>query len=198
MGLILLLYISTLGLIIIGDNYEHDMLALRLFESLYLFSANKHDLTDALWLPAIFAIMLAAHHAVRWQTRNEQSKVSWFTRVAQFAVGITLGIISWNIIFEGEHVALGFLLAFSGAILFYYYRQWRKCPHRREAVRYGLRLLYHSLAIWLVVGSVLYLGTLVLALPLRNRAEATVDRVLEVGHVRVMQERNKEYRFSSR
>jgi hypothetical protein len=55
--------------------------------------------------------------------------------------------------------------------------------HRRRTVRYGLRLLRESWLGWLALGSVLYFLTLLLALPLRNRADAALDRMIEVGEV---------------
>jgi hypothetical protein len=77
-----------------------------------------------------------------------------------------------------------FVILFSGALLFENFLDWRKHPRRAATARYGLRLFHRSLAAWLVMGSALYLLTLLVSLPVRSRIEACIDRAIDIGEVR--------------
>jgi hypothetical protein len=65
--------------------------------------------------------------------------------------------------------------------------RWKKrrgaFNHRRCAARFGLRLMREGWLGWLALGSVLFLLTLLVALPLRSRADAQIARYLTRGEV---------------
>ncbi len=178
----------------------------------FLMLDNDESATIVLFvLPLLFGAIYALRSGVRWQKRRQGEAVKYlfWRNLAWFVLALGLGvlcwfvtqmswkfllrqwsdfIVTWDITELKQEWGILFTLSMGlASIFFIQYRQWRKRPHRREAVRYGLRLLYHSLATWLVVGSVLYLCTLLISLPLRQRAEVKVDRVLAVGEVRAME-----------
>lgn len=166
-------------------------------------------------LPLLFGAIYALRSGVRWQKRRQGEVVKhlFWRNLAWFVLTLGLAFLcwfalqinweyllsQWSMFLESWEISslrqewgmLFVLLCGVVAIFLIQYFQWRKRPHRREAVRYSLHLFYRSMAAWLVVGSVLYLCTLIVALPLRNRAEAKVERVLAVGEVQARQEWNK-------
>lgn len=107
---------------------------------------------------------------------------------AGFAVGsVVIAVTPWDnsgIVF---FVALFLALCCGSALFFERYLDWRKRPRRREAARYALRLWRASVWAWLVLGSTLYLLTLLGALPIRARADAKLDKLLRYGEVRASQ-----------
>ena len=80
--------------------------------------------------------------------------------------------------------------ALGAALWFDIFRQWivRRADfnHRRRATRFGLRLMRESWLGWLAMGSIAFLLTLLLAMPLRSRADIQVTRYLTLGEIAMM------------
>jgi hypothetical protein len=78
-------------------------------------------------------------------------------------------------------------LLLGGGLWLDLFLRWKKrrgaFNHRRRAARFGLRLMRESWLGWLALGSVLFLLTLLVALPLRSRADAQIARYLTRGEV---------------
>jgi hypothetical protein len=80
-------------------------------------------------------------------------------------------------------IALSIALGFGGVLFFERFQVWRHRPRRREAARYAVKLWRASLWGWLVLGSTLYLLTLLGAWPLRAGADAKMDKLIRYGEV---------------
>jgi hypothetical protein len=114
--------------------------------------------------------------------------------------GIGIGVfwIAWIVaaFWPGRNEALYFFLplavaiATGSALWLDVLARWRikraAVSHRRRAARYGLRLLRESWLGWLALGSLLFLLSLLLAEPLRARANYDLDRYLRLGEVAMM------------
>ena len=88
------------------------------------------------------------------------------------------------------YIPLLIALAIGAASCFDYFKQWLKrrgaFNHRRRAARFGLRLMRESQLGWLALGSVLFLLTLLISIPLRARADAALTRYLTLGETAMM------------
>jgi hypothetical protein len=89
--------------------------------------------------------------------------------------------------FASISAALLIVLFCGGVLGWRNYLLWHHRPRRREASRYALQLWRAILWAWLVLGSTLYLLTLLVALPLRAKADAKLDNLLRYGEVRASQ-----------
>jgi hypothetical protein len=69
-------------------------------------------------------------------------------------------------------------IAITGLAMLGNFIRWRRRTHRRATIGYGFRLTQKSLWFWLVTASTLYVAILLLALPLRQQADASLDRYL--------------------
>jgi hypothetical protein len=135
--------------------------------------------------------------------RLEESVERHFDLMEFFAAllrGIGIGIfwIAWLLAacWPGRSEALYFFLPLAVAIAIGstlwldVFSRWRSrratVNHRRRAARYGLRLLRESWLGWLVLGSLLFLLTLLLAWPLRARADRQLARYLRLGEIAMM------------
>jgi hypothetical protein len=87
------------------------------------------------------------------------------SRLIAAAIAFVLSLILWLDLYLRWHVSKG------------------EVSHRRRAVRWGLRLLRESWLNWLVLGSLLFLLSLLLAAPLRFQANRAVDRYLRLGEI---------------
>jgi hypothetical protein len=78
-------------------------------------------------------------------------------------------------------------LLLGGGLWLDLFMRWKKrrgaFNHRRRAARFGLRLVREGWLGWLALGSVLFLLTLLLAWPLRSRADAQITRFLTLGEI---------------
>jgi len=152
--------------------------------------------------PILFATLYAAWRAVEWQKHKNNEPIDSKSLlpgkaldfvIMSLLIGSFFGPLFSPYVYTARGINLSLVLATfvcAAVLLGEKYFAWRKRPHRRAAVRYSLRLLQRSLFCWLVVGSVLYLGTLILSLPLQSRAAARVDRVMEIGEMQARQEWN--------
>ncbi len=147
--------------------------------------------------PVLFGTLHVAWRAVVWQQRagGEAIKKISLARLGDFMV-MSILIGAWFALalveeiedFPALHWVLGLIVLFCASVLLgEKFLAWRKRPHRRAAVRYGLRLLQRSLFSWLVVGSVIYLLTLLATTTVRREADTMMNRVVAVGEVRAAQ-----------
>jgi hypothetical protein len=123
--------------------------------------------------------------------------LGWFFNFLR-GVGIGVFWLSWILAayWPGRSEALYFMLPISvafalGVILWLdIFSRWRArrktVTHRRRTVRFGLHLLRESWLGWLALGSLLFFLTLLLAVPMRARADAQLDRYLKLGEVAMM------------
>ena len=143
--------------------------------------------------PVLFGSLYTVWRAVEWQKRCHGEVSRWLSigRVVDFVILSILIASCFRLAFgkdiseagTGTVVLIIVILACASVLLTEKFLAWRKRPHRRAAVRYGLRLFQRSLFTWLVVGSVIYLLTLVATTIVRRQADATIDRVVAVGEV---------------
>lgn len=109
--------------------------------------------------------------------------VDWFLMVLLIAAWCVLATIPKSDTSVSWLIPFTFVVLFSGILLTEKIMIWRARPRRRQAVRYGLRLLSRSLWGWLVLGSTLYFVLLLVSLPLRGRAEQRLDRLMRLGEL---------------
>ena len=149
--------------------------------------------------PILFGGLYTAWRAVEWQKRCNGEASHWLSigRVVDFIIMLFL---IWGFCvqalakdtpgdFEMRPIVVLMTLTCVGLLLLERFLAWRKRPHRRAAVRYGLRLLQRSLFSWLVIGSAVYLLTLVATTVVRHQTDRDIDRVVAVGEVKASQER---------
>lgn len=145
-----------------------------------------------LWTPVVFGMLFAAGRATDWQQgENGTVKRSLTARVAGLALGMGVSLCWFTLTLDiwpeeqawWRGVALVGALLCATLILYDKYLLWRGLPHKRAAVRYGLRLLQRSLFTWLVVGSALYFAALVLSVPVRQQADAGFEQFLTEGDI---------------
>jgi hypothetical protein len=87
------------------------------------------------------------------------------------------------------YTSLFIVLLCAGLLFFERFQVWRKRPRRREAARYAIKLWRANLWGWLVLGSTLYLITLLGAWPLRASADAKMDGVIRYGEAGAAQKK---------
>ncbi len=147
--------------------------------------------------PILFGTLSVVWRAVEWQKRRNSEVSRWLSigRVVDFVIVSLLTASCFRLAFGKdmseagtESVTLFLVIATcAGVLLMEKFLAWRKRPHRRATLRYGLRLLQRSFFSWLVVGSVVYLLALVATATVREGADKAIDRVIALGEVRAAQ-----------
>jgi len=152
-------------------------------------------------VPILFGTLYSVWRAVEWQKRSNGEVSAWLSigRVVDFVIML---VLVWSFFVQvfaedtPEDFTTRLILALvtfvcAAVLLGEKFLVWRKRPQRRATVRYGLRLLQRSLFSWLMVGSVIYLLTLVATTIVRHRADIEIDRVVAMGEVKAAQERGE-------
>ena len=122
---------------------------------------------------------------------------TFFAFLRGCALGACWGCYAYVAVIPSAHDLANFALPISvslilGVILWLdIFARWRarrqNTNHRRRAARFGLRLLRESWLGWLALGSAVFFLTLLISTPLRMRADAALDRVLQLGEVKALQ-----------
>ncbi len=151
--------------------------------------------------PILFATLYVAWRAVEWQKHKNNEPIDAKTLlpgkaldfvIMALLIGSFFGPLFSPYVYTASSINVSLVLATfacAAVLLGEKYFAWRKRPHRRATVRYGLRLLQQSLFSWLVVGSAVYLLTLVATTFVRHQVDRDIDRVVTVGEVKASQER---------
>ncbi len=135
--------------------------------------------------PLFLGGLVIAWSAIHWQKRANGERVGKAVSLGSFCYFMVIAFGWYLLILMSHEMGVIFCAFFLPLVLLaQLYWTWRIRPLRRATVGYGLSLWQRSLAVWLVVASVLYLGVATVTLPLRQQADVNLQLVLTKGERR--------------